>query len=132
MKLNEYLEDAVSEWLYQPMAHNYTAGLDLGKALVVIRDPIVTIEGMYLDTLPILGMAYCRPDDRWNPIVGVKKALDSAIARGNYPKEDKMLFWEDFEPHRLRILKYYNRENEWRRINDHLNEERDENGTIPF
>jgi hypothetical protein len=122
MNLNEYLEDKVSECLYQEMAHNYTAGLDLARALVVIRDPIVTIEGMELSTLPILGMSYCRPDDRWNPIIGVKKALDSAITRGNFPEADKMLFWEDFEPHRLRILKY-NREKEWRRINDHLNEQ---------
>jgi hypothetical protein len=125
MNINEYIEG--KRWQkVEPMAHKYVTEVVVsswGKMTVNIKDPIVTIELLDMDMLLILGMAYCRPDDRWNPIIGVKLALDSAIARGNFPKDRKDAFWAAFKPHADRILKKYKTEEFWNEMFMDDNEE---------
>lgn len=85
----------------------YEADIVLKGFTVCIEKPIVTLENLNeIGDVIICGIAYFRPEDEWNPIAGVKLALDSAIHRGNFDPKDKDAFWKEFEVHKNRILRH--------------------------
>jgi hypothetical protein len=74
---------------------------------ILVNRPITTIELSYLPVgeNPIIygwGISYCRPDDNWNPILGISKAATNLMEKYKLficPGKDFVLtYWNAIEP----------------------------------
>jgi hypothetical protein len=74
---------------------------------ILVNRPITTIELSYLPVgeNPIIygwGISYCRPDDNWNPVLGISKAATNLMEKYKLsvrPSKDFVLtYWNAIEP----------------------------------
>jgi hypothetical protein len=70
------------------------------KYIVLANAPIVTVEMRYRGNILSYGISYCRPDDEWNPVIGIRHALKKAIEKisKHMPKEIQKNVWDVFTP----------------------------------